>query len=129
MSFEPGERHHPARAVGADNDAPDEGAWPGTLYAAWVTCVLTLAYSCSFIDRQILTLLIGPIRRDLHVSDTQVSLLGGIAFTIFYTLLGMPLARLADRAHRRNLMAAGLATWSTMTALCGVALISSAVIG
>ncbi len=103
------------------NDEPEDGAWPGALYAVYVTFVLTLAYSCSFIDRQILTLLIEPIRRDLHVSDTEVSLLGGIAFTAFYTLLGIPLARLADRTHRRNLMAAGVATWSMMTALCGLA--------
>lgn len=83
--------------------------------------VLTLAYTCSFIDRQILTLLIGPIRRDLHISDTEVSLLGGLAFSIFYTFLGIPIAMLADRTHRRNLMAAGLAFWSFMTATCGLA--------
>jgi MFS family permease len=86
-----------------------------------VVIVLTLAYTCSFIDRQILTLLIGPIRRDLHISDTEVSLLGGLAFSIFYTFLGIPIAMLADRTHRRNLMAAGLAFWSFMTATCGLA--------
>src|SRR5262245_33179365 len=91
------------------------------LYAWFVVIVLTLAYTCSFIDRQILTLLIEPIRRDLHISDTGVSLLGGLAFSIFYTLLGVPIARLADRTHRRNLMAAGLAFWSMMTAACGMA--------
>lgn len=101
-------------------DATD-GAWPAPLYAAYVALVLTLAYTSSFIDRQILTLLVEPIRRDLHVSDTEVSLLGGLAFSIFYTVLGIPLARLADRTHRRNLMAGGLATWSVMTALCGLA--------
>lgn len=90
-------------------------------YAWFVVIVLTLAYTCSFIDRQILTLLIEPIRRDLHITDTQVSLLGGLAFSIFYTTLGIPIARLADQTHRRNLMAAGLAFWSVMTAACGLA--------
>src|SRR3954468_15372996 len=95
--------------------------WANPMYAWFVVLVLTLAYTCSFIDRQILTLLIEPIRRDLHVSDTQVSLLGGLAFSILYTTLGIPIARLADQTHRRNLMAAGLAFWSLMTASCGFA--------
>ena len=96
-------------------------AWANPLYAWYVVFVLTLAYTCSFIDRQILTLLIEPIRRDLHVTDTQVSLLGGLAFSIFYTTLGMPLARLADQTHRRNLMAIGVAFWTAMTSACGLA--------
>ena len=100
---------------------PPAETWVSPLYAWYVVFVLTLAYTCSFIDRQILTLLIEPIRRDLHVTDTQVSLLGGLAFTIFYTTLGMPLARLADQAPRRNLMAAGLAFWTLMTWVCGLA--------
>ncbi len=95
--------------------------WPKPAYAWYVVVVLTLAYTCSFIDRQILTLLIEPIRRDLQVTDTQVSLLGGLAFSILYTTLGMPLARLADQTHRRNLMTIGVAVWSLMTAVCGVA--------
>lgn len=90
-------------------------------YAWFVVIVLTLAYTCSFIDRQILTLLIEPIRRDLHINDTQVSLLGSLAFSIFYTTLGIPIARLADQANRRNLMMAGLAFWSVMTSACGLA--------
>ncbi|HJY40830.1 MAG TPA: MFS transporter [Steroidobacteraceae bacterium] len=98
-----------------------EKAWVNPLYAWFVVLVLTLAYTCSFIDRQILTLLIEPIRRDLHITDTGVSLLGSLAFSIFYTTLGIPIARLADRAHRRNLMAAGLAFWSLMTAAGGLA--------
>ncbi len=100
---------------------PPTEAWPRPAYAWYVVIVLTLAYTCSFIDRQILTLLIEPIRRDLHVTDTQVSLLGGLAFSILYTTLGMPLARLADQTNRHNLMTAGVAVWSLMTAVCGVA--------
>ncbi len=100
---------------------PPSQDWGNPVYRWYVVFVLTLAYTCSFIDRQILTLLIEPIRRDLHVSDTQVSLLGGLAFTIFYTTLGIPLARLADQAPRRNLMAVGLAFWTLMTWVCGAA--------
>jgi MFS family permease len=97
------------------------GDWPRPAYAWYVVVVLTLAYTCSFIDRQILTLLIEPIRRDLRINDTQVALLGGLAFSIFYTTLGMPLARLADQASRRNLIATGVALWSSMTMACGLA--------
>jgi MFS family permease len=102
--------------------APEEQpAWARPGYAWFVVLVLMIAYTCSFIDRQILTLLIEPVRRDLQISDTQVSLLGGLAFSILYTTLGIPIARLADQTHRRNLMAAGLAFWSIMTATCGLA--------
>lgn len=98
-----------------------DGEWVNPAYAWYVVFVLTLAYTCSFIDRQVLTLLIEPIRRDLHVTDTQVSLLGGLAFTLFYTTLGMPMARFADQSHRRNLMAVGLGFWTLMTWACGLA--------
>lgn len=80
-----------------------------------------LAYTNSFIDRQILSLLVEPIRNDLGISDTQISLLAGLAFSIFYTLMGVPLARLADQSHRRNIITVGIASWSVMTALCGAA--------
>ncbi|MGA0709015.1 MAG: MFS transporter, partial [Steroidobacteraceae bacterium] len=74
--------------------------------------VLTVAYILSFIDRSILTLMVGPIRADLGISDTQLSLLHGLAFAIFYTTLGIPIALLADRLNRRNIMAIGIAVWS-----------------
>lgn len=83
--------------------------------------VLTVAYILSFIDRSILTLMVGPIRADLGISDTQLSLLHGLAFAIFYTTLGIPIALLADRLNRRNIMAIGIAVWSVATALCGLA--------
>lgn len=101
--------------------AQRDGDWPARGYAWYVVVVLTLAYTCSFIDRQVLSLLIEPIRRDLQINDTQVSLLGSLAFSIFYTLLGMPLARIADQSNRRNLMVVGVAFWSVMTSLCGLA--------
>ena len=100
---------------------PGKDDWVNPVYGWWVVFVLTLAYTCSFIDRQILTLLIEPIRRDLHVTDTEVSLLGGLAFSIFYTTLGIPLARLADQTNRRNLMAIGVAFWTIMTSASGLA--------
>lgn len=102
---------------------PDTGEppWPSPFYSWFVVGVLMLAYMNSFIDRQILSLLVEPIRSDLGVSDTQVSLLAGLAFSIFYTLMGVPLARLADQSHRRNIIAVGIGSWSIMTALCGTA--------
>lgn len=87
----------------------------------WYTVgVLTVAYVFSFIDRSILTLLVGPIRADLGISDTQISLLHGLAFAIFYTLLGIPIASLADRRNRRNIIVVGVAFWSLATAACGL---------
>ena len=89
-------------------------------YAWYVVAVLLLAYTLSFIDRMILSLLVGPIRADLGISDTQMSLLMGFAFAIFYSVLGIPLGWLADRGSRRGLMVAGVAAWSLMTAICGL---------
>ncbi|PCG16155.1 MULTISPECIES: spinster family MFS transporter [Sphingomonas] len=88
----------------------------------WITlALLTLTYFFSFMDRQILAILLEPIKRDLSLSDTQLGLLSGLVFAIFYATLGIPIARLADRTSRRNIIAASLAVWSVMTALCGVA--------
>jgi MFS family permease len=91
-----------------------------TTYCWYVVVLLTLIYTVSFIDRQILALMIGPIRRDFGISDTQVSLLIGLAFALFYTFLGIPIARLADRHSRRAIIAAGVLVWCLMTAACGV---------
>lgn len=89
---------------------------------AWyAVAVLFLAYGCSFIDRYILSLLVEPIKQDFGLSDTKISLLHGLAFAIFYTVMGIPLGRLADRYSRRSLIAAGIAAWSLMTAVCGLA--------
>jgi MFS family permease len=89
---------------------------------AWyMVAVLTLAYMFSFIDRQILSLMVGPIQRDLGLTDTQFSLLHGFAFALFYTFMGIPIARLADTRNRRKLIAAGIAIWSIATAAGGFA--------
>ncbi len=90
-------------------------------YAWYVVAVLMVAYVFSFIDRQILNLLVGPIRADLGISDTQMSLLMGFSFALFYTICGIPLGRLADSKSRRTIIAAGIFFWSLMTAACGTA--------
>ncbi len=86
---------------------------------AWYAIfVLTLANISSFIDRQILSLLVKPIKRDLHLTDLQVSLLMGLSFAIFYTFFGIIIGRLADRKNRRNIIIIGISLWSLMTSVC-----------
>lgn len=99
----------------------DEAPYPSRLYAWYVVGVFVVAYTFSFIDRQILSLLVGPMKRDLDISDTQISLLLGIAFAIFYVVMGLPIGRLVDRRHRVSIIAVGVAAWSVMTALSGTA--------
>lgn len=88
-------------------------------YAWYVVGVLTLANVSGFLDRQVLSLLVPAIERDLHISDTQMSYLIGLSFSVFYTVLGLPIAWWADRGNRRNIMAGGVALWSAMTMLSG----------
>jgi MFS family permease len=102
-------------------NGPTDSA-PATLRYAWyVVFALTAIYMLSYMDRQILSLLVGPLKRDLGISDTQVGLLQGLAFGLFYTFLGLPLGRIADTRSRRNLIAAGVVLWSIFTSLCSVA--------
>ena len=90
-------------------------------YAWYVVGILTLANVSGFLDRQVLSLLVPAIERDLHISDTQMSYLIGLSFSLFSTVLGLPIAWWADRANRRNVMAIGVALWSLMTMACGLA--------
>ena len=83
--------------------------------------MLFLVYVLNFIDRSILNILAQPIKDDLGLHDWQIGLLGGIAFALFYTTFGIPIARLADTHNRRNIIAVCLAVWSAMTAVCGLA--------
>lgn len=108
------ELHHPHK------DKADK-PYPKAIYAWYVVGVLVVAYTFSFIDRQILSLLVGPIKRDLGISDTEMSLLQGFAFAVFYCIAGLPIGRLVDRHHRVNIIALGVFVWSVMTALCGTA--------
>jgi len=93
----------------------------GGPYANYVLGVLFVVYIFNFIDRQILAILLQPIKEDLKISDTALGFLTGFAFAVFYTFSGLPLARLADRWVRRSLIAISIAVWSIMTAASGLA--------
>jgi predicted MFS family arabinose efflux permease len=91
------------------------------VYAGYVLCVLLVVYTFNFIDRIILGVLVPPIKAELGLTDTQLGLLGGTAFALFYTALGVPIGWLADRFNRVWIMTAALALWSALTAACGLA--------
>lgn len=90
------------------------------LYEWYVVGLCMIAYIFSFVDRQILALMIEPIKADLQISDTQFSLLHGLAFSLFYAFMGMPIAYLADRFSRPKIIAVGVVFWSLATAACGL---------
>jgi len=90
-------------------------------YRTYVLSMLVVVYVFNFLDRQIVTILAEPIKLDLGLNDTQIGLMTGLAFALFYTVLGIPLARLADRANRVSIISVALVIWSGMTALCGMA--------
>lgn len=87
----------------------------------WAVFIFMIALMFNYLDRQLLTLLVTPIKADLGVSDTQISLLVGFAFVLFYVLAGIPIARLIDRGPRKWVVGFGIAFWSLMTAVCGLA--------
>jgi len=89
-------------------------------YRRYVLFLLTLVYALNFVDRQILVILSESIKLDMDLSDSQLGLLTGFAFAIFYVSVGIPIARWADRGNRRNIVALAVATWSGMTALSGL---------
>jgi MFS family permease len=99
----------------------DQTGGMSSRYSWYVVGVLTLANISANIDQQILALLAVPIRRDLGLSLTEMSYLIGLPFAIFYSVMGLPIARSADRGNRRNIIAIGIGLWSIMTALCGLA--------
>lgn len=103
-----------------DERAAAQG-WGTAAYRRWALVLMLLIYASNFIDRVILAALGPSIRADLKISSTQLGLLGGIAFAMFYTLLGIPIARLAERRSRVAIIAGATALWSVMTALCGTA--------
>lgn len=94
---------------------------PGATSGARVLAILLFAYIFNFIDRQIVGILAVPIKAELQLSDAQLGLMGGLAFALFYTGLGVPIAWLADRKSRVSIIAVSLALWSGFTALCGFA--------
>ncbi len=90
-------------------------------YSWYIVFLCMVAYVFSFIDRQVIALLVQPIRADLQISDTEFSLLQGLAFAIFYAIMGLPIARLADVRSRPLIIAIGIFVWSIATAVCGTA--------
>src|SRR5271169_6098207 len=99
----------------------DSSPYPSSFAAWYSVAVLMLMYIFSFIDRTTISLLVEPMKRDLHISDTQIGMLQGLAFALLYTFLGLPIARLSDRHSRRAIIAGGVFIWSIMATLCGLA--------
>ena len=114
-------RNHMNQAANESRSQSDQQQWPSPAMAWYAVGVFTIVTIISFIDRQILVLLVEPIKRDLQISDTQMSLLLGFAFVMFYAFLSIPIARLADVHSRKLIIGCGLAFWSLMTACCGLA--------
>ena len=101
--------------------APAAGAATRGNHPYYVLALLFLAYTFSFVDRQILSILFEPIKLEMGLSDTQLGFLGGLAFALFYATLGLPIAMFADRSVRTRIITASLVVFSLMTALCGLA--------
>ncbi len=100
---------------------PQPAAEPTRAYRYYVLGILVVVYTMNFLDRQILGILAGPIKQELALTDSQLGLMGGLAFALLYSTLGVPIAFLADRTSRRKIMAYSLAMWSAFTAVCGLA--------
>lgn len=96
-------------------------AYPRPTVAWFAVAILMLAYTSSFVDRLILSLLVEPIKADLQISDFRISFLQGLSFALFYTLAGIPVGRLVDARRRTSIIAIGIALWSLMTALTALA--------
>ncbi len=105
--------------VGAGQTAG--GGYGSKGYRAYVLFALVAVYTFNFIDRVVITIIQEDIRADFHLSDTQLGLLGGPAFALLYTLLGIPIARLAEKHNRTTILSVCIGLWSLMTALCGLA--------
>jgi MFS family permease len=104
-------------AIGIATEPP----YPSKLRAWFLVSVLIVAYTFSFLDRQVLSLLVEDIERDLHISDTAIGFLHGFTFALFYSIAGLPIARLIDSGPRKYILAAGIFAWSLTTAMCGFA--------
>ncbi|HEX5169794.1 MAG TPA: MFS transporter [Cyclobacteriaceae bacterium] len=104
----------------AQNNKTDPRKW-SNVYRNYVLLMLTLVYVFNFIDRQLLVILQESIKKELNLSDTQLGLLSGFTFALFYVTMGIPIARFADRGNRRNIVAMSLGLWSLMTACSGLA--------
>ncbi len=103
----------PCDSLGGSEQSSDRYKW-------YVVTLCTLAYLFAYIDRQILALLVEPVKADLHLTDTQFSFLHGLAFSLMYAFMGIPIARLADRHSRPLIIALGITFWSLATVACGI---------
>ena len=112
--------NHPRTSAAAPPQAAAASPLPFSTH--WTLLLLLFVYTMSFTDRQIIGILMQPIKTEFGASDTAMGLLSGLAFALFYSALGVPMARYADRANRRNFVAYCCGAWSAMTALCGMAL-------
>lgn len=107
---------------GSEAEVEQQAGVPFARYAAWLTLgLLVLAATLNFVDRQILSLMVAPVKRDLALSDVQVGLLQGPAFAVLYACSAFPFGVAVDRWSRRVILASGISLWSLMTALCGFA--------
>jgi MFS family permease len=104
----------------SDSPAAAEQPYPSTAMAAYVVGTLTIAFILAFLDRSVLTLLTPFLKADLTLSDTQISLVQGLAFSMVFVLAGLPIGRLVDRSNRRNIIIGGVLVWSVCTVLCGL---------
>ncbi|MEM7433390.1 MAG: MFS transporter [Pseudomonadota bacterium] len=104
-----------------DTTSEDNRTYPRPAYAWYVVVLMMFFYVLSFMDRQIIAVLIDPIKADLALTDVQISLIGGVSFGLFYSIVGIFIGRLADSMNRPFLIAAGVFIWSLTTALCGLA--------
>ena len=105
----------------SESTQQDPFAYRSDSYAWFVLMMLSLAAVIGFIDRQIINLLVDPIKDDLGISDTQISLLQGFAFALFYSVVAVPIGRAVDSRNRKKIILIGMALWSLATALCGTA--------
>jgi MFS family permease len=111
----------PVRATSLQDDSTTPGVLHRPWYRYYVLGVLLLAYIVNVMDRGVLSILLESIKKEFGASDMALGLLGGLSFAVFYATLGIPIAMWADRWSRRNVLAIAVATWSAMTALCGMA--------
>jgi predicted MFS family arabinose efflux permease len=114
-----GEQREPSAVNEHSTSGPQTAVRPG--YVWYVVGVCFVVYTVNFVDRQILAILLSPIKQELGLKDVHLGLLSGTAFGIFYATLGIPIGRLADRYSRKNVMTICIVLWSAMTALCGTA--------
>jgi len=90
-------------------------------YRYYVLAALLVVYTLNFLDRQFLTVLAEPVKKSLHLSDTEMGMLTGVVFALFYTVIGIPVGMLADRTNRKNIITVAMTVWSLFTAACGFA--------